>query len=454
MLVLSTYYFLGSLPGIIAFVLIPVWYYIYAKKPELLLYGYISLMFLADSFVGDFLIMTINTRNFQSVAVGIGNSLAYTYLLISLLKGSINKINNNPIVQFLIVYLVWLAINTMFSSYMDNSLKELTVRVPQFIALFILMAVTITSTDKIDELLKVFLFIIGVLVFLGLFKLAIGDWESIALGDLRLFVPIVIGYSFYYKERNPKQYRKYMILAILSSLLSLLTMSRRVLIAIVLYWGFAFSRSRNSMPQIIAIVGIAIASWTFSPPEFKERIILTIEVGSKLVDEEEQTTDGQMNALMTGRQNIWEIGFDMFKEKPIFGQGYKSTNSYTKENIGHPYKMHNMYLKFLAELGLIGLVLLLYYIFMVYNVNLKTIKQLKILKLDYYSVMLQALNDSFIVLMITGFFGYHSLYDKIDWLNLGIFYAFSNICVSLIIKRLNEDPETSVPVIRGMKNAR
>jgi O-antigen ligase len=73
------------------------------------------------------------------------------------------------------------------------------------------------------------------------------------------------------------------------------------------------------------------------------------------------------SANNTERYNYWEQGFEVFKERPVFGVGPATTPNLSPEkNINNRRGVyahaHNIYLTFMAETGLVGLIAFLFFI--------------------------------------------------------------------------------------------
>lgn len=63
--------------------------------------------------------------------------------------------------------------------------------------------------------------------------------------------------------------------------------------------------------------------------------------------------------VLNGRDYLWEMAIDLFKESPLIGSGYGGYAAYAESVDAFTTSAHNYYLQILAELGIIGLILYL-----------------------------------------------------------------------------------------------
>lgn len=74
--------------------------------------------------------------------------------------------------------------------------------------------------------------------------------------------------------------------------------------------------------------------------------------------------ENDVNSLSTGRTKLWSVGIKAFKEKPVFGVGFRSIDDYMKKylskgayNNSHMGNVHNAYLSALVSSGMVGFLL-------------------------------------------------------------------------------------------------
>lgn len=61
--------------------------------------------------------------------------------------------------------------------------------------------------------------------------------------------------------------------------------------------------------------------------------------------------------ILNGRNGLWNIAIEMFKQNPLFGMGYGSYSSVSSNANAITTSAHNYYLQVAAELGVVGLLL-------------------------------------------------------------------------------------------------
>ena len=124
---------------------------------------------------------------------------------------------------------------------------------------------------------------------------------------------------------------------------------------------------------------------------------------------------------------LYQSGFEVFKEYPIFGVGNKNYRVETCSNEKNPKYVcnthtHQLYFEFLAEHGIVGTVILIFILFSLIFSKIKIIFCSK----NYLQLgCLTFLLTSFIPLLPSGaFFADYNL--TIFWINLSIMYAVGN----------------------------
>ena len=136
----------------------------------------------------------------------------------------------------------------------------------------------------------------------------------------------------------------------------------------------------------------------------------------------------------SGRNIIWEAGFEMVKESPIIGQGYGISTEIMPDYLQEAgasrilrIRMHNTYLKVWAELGIIGLfffVAILYFSMRSYYAtsNWFTKKGDMVLYILLFGEFANVLGNSAIAM-----FGWSGYLDKSFWLFIAIALATGKI---------------------------
>lgn len=138
-----------------------------------------------------------------------------------------------------------------------------------------------------------------------------------------------------------KKYRKY-ILSILISFCGLLMGGSRTAILMTLIYGgiydFLIIKSKGESyikrRQIFIVLGTLIGVTTILYFWIKPQLIIN------LLD-------------LNGREEVWKIFFDTFKENPLFIAGIGNTIEVISKNLGFELSLHNTYFTCIMELGLI-----------------------------------------------------------------------------------------------------
>ena len=154
--------------------------------------------------------------------------------------------------------------------------------------------------------------------------------------------------------------------------------------------------------------------------QFFNSIIYLIQSNNE-IEENEIKTDNRFNKTYL---NLYQSGFAVFKEYPIFGVGNKNYRVETCVNKKNPVYVcnthpHQVYFEFLAEHGLVGSIILFYILFNLIFNKIKTIFTSK----NYLQIgCLIFLITTFIPFLPSGaFFADYSL--TIFWINLSVMYS-------------------------------
>jgi O-antigen ligase len=127
------------------------------------------------------------------------------------------------------------------------------------------------------------------------------------------------------------------------------------------------------------------------------------------------------DVAISSRVELWELGFRLFKQSPIFGKGLGSF-FVVANALGHRYgSIHSFYLFVLCELGLVGGMLLLFWVFQIAQ---RFARFFRVNRDKAAHLTGKAIVSGFIVLMITGLFRAMNLIDPIFWGFLGLAAAF------------------------------
>ena len=257
--------------------------------------------------------------------------------------------------------------------------------------------------------------------------------EPIVGGYINGFYLIIIGYLFYIKKNTTNKY-KYIILviSIIFIIAIILTGERSNSIkAISGFFLFYFFNDFFKFKEKIFSILLLILLFTFLlnssdflktryVGQFLKPVISTFKLNNKIQKNEIKVNTFKNNIYL----RLYQSGFEVFKEYPIFGVGNKNYRVETclKEKnpnyicTTHP---HQLYFEFLAEHGLFGSVVLFFILFNLIFGRIKTILASK----NYLQIgCLIFLTTSFIPFLPSGaFFADYNL--TIFWLNLSIMYS-------------------------------
>lgn len=179
-------------------------------------------------------------------------------------------------------------------------------------------------------------------------------------------------------------------LLLLNFILILLSVSRGVILGVVLY--FILSNIRlNKRNIIIMLLSIAVSSYIIlNPPEFLETFILRF---STLFDE----------GNSSGRDVIWSRGYELWGSSfssILFGTGFNNFDNILFDYYDISNTVHNSFLRILFEFGIIGLIIILtfYLVLMLIGHQNKVSRQFIILLL---SVSLMWLTNDYFLLRET-----------------------------------------------------
>ena len=257
--------------------------------------------------------------------------------------------------------------------------------------------------------------------------------EPIVGGYINGFYLIIIGYLFYIKKNTTNKY-KYIILviSIIFIIAIILTGERSNSIkAISCFFLFYFFNDFFKFKEKIFSILLLILLFTFLlnssdflktryVGQFLKPVISTFKLNNKIQKNEIKVNTFKNNIYL----RLYQSGFEVFKEYPIFGVGNKNYRVETclKEKnpnyicTTHP---HQLYFEFLAEHGLFGSVVLFFILFSLIFSKIKLIFSSK----NYLQLgSLIFLLTLFIPILPSGaFFADYNL--TIFWINLSIMYA-------------------------------
>lgn len=197
---------------------------------------------------------------------------------------------------------------------------------------------------------------------------------------------------------------------------------RGALIAVIVTIGFflynhRFTDLKNAAFHFISIV-LFIFLFVYFQPSLYKNIEKRISNLSTVVENKGET-DGSISA----RMRAYEISFNMFLDKPFFGQGIGGFNQIYKNNelpkiIEYP---HNLFVEIIVELGVIG--------FILFGILLWRVAR-----------NIRKINEVLFLLLINGFmlslFSGNIVDQKIVLVLLGTFTVLPNMEKNILLKKV------------------
>ncbi len=200
----------------------------------------------------------------------------------------------------------------------------------------------------------------------------------------------------------------------------------------ILFFLFINMRSLKQF-KIAAIVLILLTAITVLalPDYLKDRYLASIPsipkqapaLADPVIEQHRKSAESRLTGLIDG----WELA----KERPIFGQGpgssplaRKKVNEELRYNSEYDYQMHNLYGQLLAETGFLGTILF-FSIIIIYFYQLSNIRSIEERFPKIYNYKL-ALQNSMLVLLFYGFVS-HTLYRYYWFLLFACHGAFLDI---------------------------
>ena len=257
--------------------------------------------------------------------------------------------------------------------------------------------------------------------------------EPIVGGYISGFYLIIIGYLFYLNNELSNKYKKVILIFSIFFVLAILLTGERsntikALLGFFIFYFFNdFFKVKEKIFSILLlsmILGTLLQNSDFLKlrygGQFFNSIIYLIQSNNE-IEENEIKTDNRFNKTYL---NLYQSGFAVFKEYPIFGVGNKNYRVETCVNKKNPVYVcnthpHQVYFEFLAEHGLVGSIILFYILFNLIFNKIKTIFTSK----NYLQIgCLIFLITTFIPFLPSGaFFADYSL--TIFWINLSVMYS-------------------------------
>jgi O-antigen ligase len=138
---------------------------------------------------------------------------------------------------------------------------------------------------------------------------------------------------------------------LLASLALILSGSRVTILAIGLAWLLTAIRSHKAAPHLlVGLAGVVIIG--------VQVLIATPDLGS-ILGALSRTGSASEITTLTGRTDLWQIAWEHFLERPLFGWGFNGTEQLMAGSVGRSFEgnavnAHNAVLQSLMSLGLVG----------------------------------------------------------------------------------------------------
>ena len=317
-----------------------------------------------------------------------------------------------------------------FSGIISNTPEFMLIffkRIPQFFAIYFLIRIFIRSYNDFLFFYQFNLFISITILIILLWQFLIGELSSgIGRPHLAFFaLPFLLSYTFMFQDERIK----WGFISILISFLGFFSDSRRMFIGLLMYWSlFLFNelKNQNKKNKIISVSIIFIILIFIMPDSITRRLNFGFQ-GLLDISRGENVYDLQSD-VFTNRDKLWTIGYNIWSENIMLGIGTMNApqfmNAYSDFDGDYEGKrMHNFYLRILAEQGIVGFVIFLFIFYEIFNyliINRNSLKKsdkhipFMINKIFYYKQ---------ITLAFMYIFGGWGIYDKLFWIDTGIIMA-------------------------------
>ena len=305
-------------------------------------------------------------------------------------------------------FLLYGIILSLFSEYRTKSFEVMSNYSVGWFFSFLLGYSIIKTSDKIN-LLKVYVFVFMFTIFAGF--LAYFHFIPDQIGFLHLveenerlivfdggpelgarcnfiIIPLFVLYLFY--KENKKSY---------------------IFLAVALYFIYALllSGTRNCYISLFITLLFISFFYIYKSKKFLKTFLILLlllfcfsltYLFSSNVKHRINKTDIKTDYSLSSRLEMYKLGLNLIKEKPLFGHAPK-TSIYRQENINHLQHFHNIYLDILVDFGFIGFILFLIIIYRIFArliiMYIKTKSPLPLMLIfAWISIMISESFDSFL----------------------------------------------------------
>lgn len=288
----------------------------------------------------------------------------------------------------ILLYMSVCIISVFLSTNPDISLKHLISKTAEYILFFFIVVETL---DKriLKNALIITVFSAGIIGIDGIFQY-FSKWDFIRhrtpvipfrinasfntpndfASYIATILPLVASISFF-KVKKPWKKAAVIIVAAILFICLILSASRSVWFAILLAIPFALLLRNKKLATFILL--LIIISLIFSP--------LLSDISRDRIKNFFNFSGGNSDRH---RGFLWQISFNMFKERPLLGQGL-GTFMYNFQRFQpdeYPYNWgicyaHNCFLQIAAETGIMGLLTFVWILALLFFVSYRNIRRIK-----------------------------------------------------------------------------
>lgn len=316
------------------------------------------------------------------------------------------------ILSFCFVFLLACLSSTSFS----HSFVEL-LRLTQFLGLFFIL-VSLMRTRQ-DFYLVFFSaassFIVLAILLIG--RIISDPGRHGATLKFVIFIAFFQTLILYTKKKNYRKLsRNLLLFTLVTSLLMMFGVSRRLLFAIMFMWAlFMLVYGIKLNIVIIAVIGLTILI-NFIPQGLFYRTQATLEyVAANYRGERTQRT---LSDITSTRSKLWSLGLKIFNENPVLGVGPGVSEQMLPDMlIGYTKvkRIHNLYLELLADIGVIGFTGYLIYLLSVYLLIQKGKKLARLRRDTFFEYFFLMCQNAFLAYLFINIFGYSGITEKYEW---------------------------------------
>ncbi|MCH9661309.1 MAG: putative O-glycosylation ligase, exosortase A system-associated [Bacteroidetes bacterium] len=265
-----------------------------------------------------------------------------------------------PAMGWLLSFVVWMLVSTLFSLQFEDSLVEL-VRVIKIQLVIFMTLFIIKDRDKIHMLVWVIALSIGFYGIKGGVFTILSGGSAHVLGpggfiegntEIGLVLVMVLPLFWYlYLNTTNKWARIGLVFSMLLIPVGILgTQSRGALLAIVAIGFFMWLKSRRKFAPFIVILMMVPMLYAFMPQTWHDRM--------------DTMKDYENDISAMGRIQAWTFAYRLAVEKPLSGGGFGAFNpmNYERfspgavaEGTGMYHDSHSIYFEILGEQGFVGL---------------------------------------------------------------------------------------------------